>query len=272
MLKHPKFRASTWGVDAIIIWATAISTLATWIAALVEGYGMAISLLIAFAVFPLALLTMVLLRNYKKIVAAAPRIISSIGQDSADILRSSMSAEFYTYDAPEEASDTQAYYQLVGFLFDYLLPTCKYQIALQRKIIKILSANSKIAGLALAGLQYAPSSQIQDFWLYYDRLIQGLDASEPIIKYSAMVDCIRKLEKGAYKNFYAYGEEIAASSGFDYKTDDRTREEWERWRQSHNALIHEYEKIKRDPRFGKLMVPRRPSRWGDEIRSVRSDG
>jgi len=37
---------------------------------------------------------------------------------------------------------------------------------------------------------------------------------------------------------------------------------WEEWRQHHNALVNEYDKVKRDVRFEKLFFPRREGRWG----------
>ena len=68
LFDHHRFRASTWRVDAVSIWGAAIAAVATWVAGVIEGLGMAISLLLAFGVLPLAFVTILLVWQHKRVI------------------------------------------------------------------------------------------------------------------------------------------------------------------------------------------------------------
>jgi hypothetical protein len=63
-----RFRRATWRADVIGIWGGLATTAFTAIRSLWEGWGVAVSLLFALAVFPLAFLTCVLLPFHRQIV------------------------------------------------------------------------------------------------------------------------------------------------------------------------------------------------------------
>jgi hypothetical protein len=83
----------------------------------------------------------------------------------------------------------------------------------------------------------------------------------PIINFDAIIDCIFELEKSHHRIFCERSGELIKSEAVSIVDP----QQWMAWRDSHNALINAYEPIKRDPRFGKLLRPARPSRWGDTV-------
>ena len=172
--------------------------------------------------------------------------------------------ELFTYD-PQNEVDRKAYYDLMGFTLQYILPSCENQIELQREIIRQLSKSEVVTELAIDGLHFDSRPTSRDFWKYYGNIAHGIDSSEPTIKFGALMDCIKGLERNSYKNFWGSADKIAESSNWDYKTDDIVHPVWEKWRKSHNNLVSEYDNIKGDIRFGKLFRPRKPSRWGEIV-------
>lgn len=54
----------------------------------------------------------------------------------------------------------------------------------------------------------------------------------------------------------------------EQRRENAIRNAWEHFRESHNQLVDEYNKIKRDVRFGKLLRPARESRWGPIINAI----
>jgi hypothetical protein len=153
----------------------------------------------------------------------------------------------------------------MGFIVNFLVPACERQIALQKEIIQHLSANETVAELAIEGFHQDTRPVTRDFWKHYVTIIHGIDSSEPTMKFKTMVDSVRGLERNSYRIFCEQLDEIANSSGLDYRNDPDTRPLWEQWRQHHNALIREYDKVRKDARFDKLFRPLREGRWGSAI-------
>jgi hypothetical protein len=157
--------------------------------------------------------------------------------------------------------DKQAYGEILDFCLDYLLPACQNQMGLQEELVNELCDNKAIATLAISGLRSENDYETGDFWRNYQTLSSGMTQSPgPIIGFDAIIDCIFELEQGQYRIFCEQSLELrksgeATTSGIH----------WAAWRDSHNALVDAYEPIKRDPRFGKLLRPGRPSRWGNKV-------
>lgn len=258
MFDHPRFRASTWRVDAVSIWGAAIVAVATGVAGIIEGFGMAISLLLAFGVLPLAFVTILLVWQHKRIIEAVKGWFRPPMEEPPQALE-------YMYDPQNEAPDIAAYYDIMGFALTFLLPACDSQFELQSRLIEKLSQNETICRLSISGLQNPDKKELRDFWDNYDRILRGVDSSEPTIRFSALIECIRGLERDSYRRFCEQLNEIADSSGIDYRKDPEIVPLWEDWREHHNALVKEYDKVKRDVRFEKLFFPRREGRWGGII-------
>jgi hypothetical protein len=257
MLGKSKLRLVTRGLDAILIWSSAVSIL-VGLVSFIEGLGAAISLLIALAILPLALISFVLLRHHKQVAAGIRSYFVSLGAGRPDQVN-------YMYDPQDEASDITAYYDLMQFVLEYLLPACEAQINLQEKVIDCLCKNKEIAELAKNGIPNAPDQNVSTFLDNYSRLVRGIDSSEPTIRFSVMMNIIRGMERDAYKGFCGFTDKIARESGLIYADRDELAELWETWRQRHNSLVGEYENVKRDVRYSKLFFPRREGRWGDII-------
>lgn len=259
MFDHPRFRASTWRVDAVSIWIAAIASAISFVSGLIEGRGMAMSLLIAFGVLPLAFVTIVLIWRHKPIIEAVK------GWFAPPPLEEHPKALEYMYDPEDEAPDINAYYDIMGFSLSFILPACDAQFAIQRKLLEKVAPNDTICKLSVAGLQHPEEIGLSNFWENYDRIVRGIDSSEPTIRFSALIECIRGLERHSYRLFCEQLDTIADASGLDYKKDPDILPLWENWRQRHNALVNEYDKVKKDVRFEKLFFPRRKGRWGEII-------
>jgi hypothetical protein len=166
----------------------------------------------------------------------------------------------YSNDPESTAPDKQAYKDLLDFSLDRLLPACEAQIRFQDALVRKACSNDLIAEFATEGMRSTDRFKTHNFWSYYTKLILGLtDSPGPIITFDKMLDYIFELEKEGYKTFCDQAAEIASVSGVDQRVDEL----WTSWRVRHTALVDTYEPIKRDPRFGKLLRPARPSRWGD---------
>jgi hypothetical protein len=246
--------ATTFGA-AIIAW---LSTTWGWYWHTFSWAGVAIAFLVAWLVFALG----VFLIGFGVARWRGDKT-SSISEDDPG----------YSDNPQAEATDKQAYKEILAFAVDHVVPACRAQIRLQESLISRICDNKKIANLANIGLRTSHSFKTSEFWEQYERLASGLiESPNPIIKFEAIIDCIAALEKDSYKIFSEQFEEIAAPANIDVKTDANVRPTWSEWRERHNALIDAYEAIKRDPRFGKLLRPARPSRWGNRDDQQKSDG
>ena len=177
--------------------------------------------------------------------------------------------DLFTYD-PQYEVDKRAYSDLMDFTLQYVLPACENHIELQREIIRNLSKSEIVTELAIDGLHLDSRPTSRDFWKYYGNIAHGIDSSEPTIKFEALIDCIKGLERNSSKHFWESADKIAGSTNWDYKTDSIVSPVWEKWRKSHNNLVSKYDNIKRDIRFEKLFRPRKPSRWGEIIPPINS--
>ncbi|MGH6671469.1 MAG: hypothetical protein ACRECV_05770, partial [Xanthobacteraceae bacterium] len=148
---------------------------------------------------------------------------------------------------------------------DRVIPACETQVELQKTIISQASSpNTVIAALAINGLQH--SEKTKGFWSDYETLSTGLLASpRPLIKFDAIIEHVAALECGNYGLFSEQMNQFAVIFSLDVRTNASLRPVWLKWVEAHNALVEAYDPIKRDPRFGKLLRPARPSRWGDPI-------
>lgn len=170
----------------------------------------------------------------------------------------------YSDDPEAEATDKQAYKEILAFALDRVIPACETQADLQDELISRVCDNAVIAHLANVGVRQ--SDKTSEFWRHYTELTAGLLASPgPIIRFETIIEHIAALENESYRVLSEQRDLLAISFGVNLATDTNLRPVWLKWAQAHNALIDAYEAIKRDPRFGKLLRPARSSRWGDRI-------
>ena len=97
--------------------------------------------------------------------------------------------------------------------------------------------------------------------------MQGIEGSEPTIRFDALINCINRLENAAYKNFCDLAEEMAKKINVsDLKSHPTLGPIWEQWREQHNKLVDEHKKVRQNPRFGrKVYRPNKPVHWGEKI-------
>jgi hypothetical protein len=171
----------------------------------------------------------------------------------------------YSDDPEAEATDKQAYKEILAFALDRVIPACEGQLELQDEIISQASGNNPvIAHFACMGIRQ--SAKTEGFWDHYKPLETGLLASPgPLIRFEAIIEHIAALESGNYREFSEQMNGLAITFSMNVRTDANLRPVWLKWVEAHNVLIEAYDPMKRDPRFGKLLRPARPSRWGDRI-------
>jgi len=171
----------------------------------------------------------------------------------------------YSGDPEAEATDKQAYKEILAFALDRVIPACEAQVELQDALISQASGiNTVIAALAHMGIRH--SDRTKDFWNHYTSLAAGLLASPgPLIRFEAIIEHIAVLEHGNYREFFEQLNSFAIAFSINLRTDANLRPVWSKWVEAHNALVEAYDPIKRDPRFQTLLRPARPSRWGDRI-------
>lgn len=175
-------------------------------------------------------------------------------------------------DAAATAPDRQSYYDLISFISGHLLPACDALIDLQKALVESAAPGSPMRDLAIAGLRSGSSSNARDFWRNYFALEQQINQSEPTLRFSEMIRCIRALELRGYSEFRA---ETAA---FARQFDDATRKcqpvakAADEWVIRHNSLVQRYEDIRNDPRFsgqntdgGSLFWPRKRNGFGTTV-------
>jgi hypothetical protein len=194
---------------------------------------------------------MISLRRPRKIESRAPSVSVTQTRDYSD-------------DPEKEATDKQAYGELLAFALDRVIPACEAQVELQKAIITQASGNSVIGGMACMGVEH--SDRTKEFWRHYTELADGLlESPGPIIGFETILEHIGALESGAYREFSEQMSEFGTIFSLNVRTNADLKPIWLKWVEAHNALIEAYDPIKRDPRFEKLLRPARPSRWGDRI-------
>jgi hypothetical protein len=173
-------------------------------------------------------------------------------------------ASDYSDDPEAEATDKQAYKEILDFALDQVIPACETQVELQNAILSQATSDPVIDNLAILGLRN--SEKTKEFWNHYEALSAGLLASPgPLIRFEAIIEHIAALENENYRVFTEQMNQFAIIFSLNVRTNANLRPVWIKWVEAHNALIEAYEAIKRDPRFGRLLRPARPSRWGDRI-------
>jgi hypothetical protein len=170
--------------------------------------------------------------------------------------------EHYSPHPAIEAPNEAAYDDLLRFFLWHLLPACDAQIALQRETLAQQCFNPKLAEYAKGGLEEGGPPAAKSFWVHYNNLVLGLECSYPQIKFESLIDGIKGLERGGYRDFCAQVDAIAKSGGQDPRRDAKLKPLWLEWCSNHNKLIEEYEKIRIDHRFPRLFQPRKSALWG----------
>ena len=160
--------------------------------------------------------------------------------------------------------DENIYNSLLWFCIDHLIPTCEAQISLQKRVIKALTNSGYVEMYAWRGA--VDHFRSFGFWDNYEKLSKGLSSSPmAITSYNEIAECVAKIEK-TYDTFCGQTHLLSNERKFDYMRDKLTADLWEEWRAKHNVMVTEFEKIKRDSRFGRVLFrPARESRWGGII-------
>ena len=248
-------RAGYWPAFGLLVW-TIMSAIISSISS-ISQYGWGAIVLAAFGVVCIFALVI-------SACLVAWRYYYPLPSQTTEVKNLYLHPDQYTHDPALEAPDKAAYFDLMGFTTQYLWPACYKQVDLQEAAIGRLYIGELATNLALRSHRNIPKSQ--EFWKFHDRILDGIDSSEPTIRFGALLDCIRGLERGAYKDFVAQLDELAKSGNLDYRKDPSLCAMWEDWRVSHNALVSEYDKkIRNDVQLGKLFRPLRPGRWGAPI-------
>lgn len=180
----------------------------------------------------------------------------------------------YSHDPAAGAPTREVYYSLIDFVVQYLWPACDRQIDLQKAVLREANADAVIVDLAIEGMQLDLRPHAQAFWIQYNNLIQGIEGSEPMIGFEAMIDCINRLENGVYKNFCDLTVETAKQlKVHDIKSYPTLGPIWEQWRTHHNRLVDEHKKVQQNPRFGRRVYrPNRVGNWGDKLPPFKDEG
>lgn len=159
-----------------------------------------------------------------------------------------------------EPLDKAAYNQIVAFCVDVLLPACDAQLKLQESLIRDLSKGGYVAMYAQRGAKDHYKSF--GFWEPYEALSRGLSSRTGAVpRFAEIIAHVGRLER-TYDSFRAQSHLISNEGRVDYRRDPKFAAAWDDWRVKHNALVAEYEKIKRDSRFGSLFRPGQKSEWG----------
>jgi hypothetical protein len=162
------------------------------------------------------------------------------------------------------AIEGDAHERLDLFIIDFLRPALWAQVELQNEILKCGIKGKKMLSLAEYGL-----TNDYNNWAFSEayNLVEKFGSSPmPVVTNGQMIDCITKLENGNYKQFCDQADDLAKEAGIEIQSEMGLFRLWDEWRHRHNALIEEYDSLKRESRFGSpLYRPQLPSRWGEKI-------
>lgn len=210
---------------------------------------MAVSLLLALAAVPLALITVIIAQQRTQLAAYIRSLLNpASGQSSND-------AAFM------DATEGDEHETIELFIIEKIQPACLAQVALQEAILEEIGGNPKIMEYAKRGLvsHYWNS----DFAKSYEVVVDFAGSPMPCLSNGDMIRFINTLEREGYREFCEQAEQLGKVAGFDYRTHRNTGPLWEEWRESHNALVSAYDELKRKSRLKGLYRPQRPSRWGE---------
>jgi hypothetical protein len=256
MYRNTKFRKATWGLDAVLIWGGAATGLLTGIIGLVEGWGMAVSLLIALAALPLAMLSIAIIRYRKQFANAVAHFF---GGDTS-----------FDKEDPKlwETEDEEALNKLTLFVIDTLLPACHAQEQLQVELLRKICPNDKILNLASRGLL---SGEFSDMNASIERLMGLHDSPAAEISLTEMMKHVDLIER-RYASFCKQASEIAKSISRETIAEAKidVTDEWRAWESHHERLVEEFESFRRDRRFKKLYRPGRENRFRESEASIES--
>jgi hypothetical protein len=170
--------------------------------------------------------------------------------------------------------EQQARDDLEMFVTNNLLETCYSLIHLQSELVHRAEANKLISEMAIHGLLRRWDLRDFDDGLH---ALSGFGDSPPTIPTAEeLVGGVDRIEKG-YPVLCKQGQELAVAIGAEFGKDARLDSMYEEWRNSHNATVEAYEKIKRDPRMRrdeilqKLHRPVRQTRFGSRIPLPQAD-
>ena len=163
----------------------------------------------------------------------------------------------FSEDPESDAPDKQAYNDILAFAIDRVLPACQALVDIQDVLIGHMSRGEKIAALTRRGMR----SGAVAFWKHYDGLCEGLSASPgPMLKFEGIIEHIYGLEKDGYAQFSQQMVDLFLELERDkYPAMSKYVS---LWRERHHDLVVDFDAVKRDTRFGKLLRPLKPSRWG----------
>lgn len=159
----------------------------------------------------------------------------------------------------------ELYNILQDFVIDFLEPAVIDQILAQAKMVSESNKIETITRFALLGIyDDGEDSQTYTFKITFKQLTDGIRESPgPLISFQDLTACIAKLESGTYAHFCEQGKRLADILEISLSSNNEYSNLWAQWKRKHISLVQEFEKVKRDSRFGQpLHRPARPSRWG----------
>ncbi|HSN40830.1 MAG TPA: hypothetical protein VLT92_11605 [Burkholderiales bacterium] len=153
-----------------------------------------------------------------------------------------------------------AHQRLLDFVIDHLLPTIHKMEAVRANLTAALSSNYLIAEYAVSGLRH--DHYVAGLTEAIDDL-EGPLGTSPIsfIPFEEMAESVLRIEID-YHLMMAQAEKVRKTGTLSDRSNQHLGGVWREWRDSHNAMIDAYERIRRDTQMGKLFRPMRPARFG----------
>jgi hypothetical protein len=163
--------------------------------------------------------------------------------------------------SPEEHRPREAE-ELVSFVNEHLLPTCWAQQTLQECLIENLDLEAEVKSILGNGLMSGD-------------LRHSIDTLTRTIAHSPSFDLpardieahVKSIEEG-YPDFCNQVFAFQGQTGGVGPVDEDVRAAWKAWAHAHNSLIDEYNKLKRQARFGGLYRPQYQSWFAPKVEIV----
>lgn len=162
---------------------------------------------------------------------------------------------------PDDPVEADKHERIELFIIKFVLSACYDQFRLQEIILHKWFDDELAVSLAKTGLHKDWAHW--EFNESFEKLstLGGSPMSD--LSTEEMIEHLVKLEKGPYQKLCHRGDELAKRAGINVFQDDDLAPLWEKWRESHNALVLEYDELKCESRFGTpLYRPQKESRWG----------
>jgi len=157
-----------------------------------------------------------------------------------------------------------AYGELVGFLVDHVSPSVQARRRFHDALVQHYCSDKAIAAFAVRGIRESGAADAGS-WQKFEDVISRVSMSPPEdVPFFELVECIDELEREPYRTLCGQADVILDKNGNSLRLEDHQElfRAWSDWQRHHNAMLDAYEPIKRNPIFGKLYRPARPSRWG----------